>query len=257
MNISLAWRDAIALITVNRPEQLNALNAETIKELDAAIDTVSANADCRAVIVTGAGEKAFVAGADIKAMEGMTAEEARDFSKSTNDVFHKLQRLRVPVIAAVNGFALGGGCELAMSCDIRLASENAVFALPETSLGLMPGFGGTQRLARIVGYAKAAEMVFTSQKIRADKALEIGLVNAVYPLESLLDQAYQMAEAIAAQAPIAVQRAKRVMQQGLESSLEEGLLLEATEFGQLFHTKDARGGLRAFIQKEKYQYEGK
>ncbi|MCL2367718.1 MAG: enoyl-CoA hydratase-related protein [Oscillospiraceae bacterium] len=261
--VSLSWKAhetitrAIAIITMNRPEQLNALNAEVLRDLDAVLDEVAGTRDCRVAILTGAGEKSFVAGADIKEMETMSSEEAEAFSKAGNDVLYKLQGLRIPVIAAVNGYALGGGCELALACDIRLAATEALFAMPETSLGIFPGFGATQRLPRLVGFALAAELVFTGRRIRADRALEIGLVNAVIPRENLMDEALKMAGEIAAKAPIAIQHAKHVMHVGLDLPLSAGLDLEAVEFGKLFATSDAKGGLQAFSKKEKYQYEGK
>ena len=170
----------VGVITINRPEALNALNVQVLKDLDAVIDNINLD-ETRAVIVTGAGEKAFVAGADIAAMSTMTVKEGREFGKFGNDIFRKLETLPIPTIAAVNGFALGGGNELAMSCDIRYCSDNAVFGQPEVGLGITPGFGGTQRLVRVVGTGKAKEMVFTGQNIKADEAYRIGLVNGVYP----------------------------------------------------------------------------
>ena len=255
--ISLTWNGPIATITVNRPKQLNALNQEVLTELEAAIENVSAAKECRCVIVTGEGDRAFVAGADIKAMEQMDPPQAQAFSEYGNSVFLKLQELRVPVIAAVNGFAFGGGCELAMACDIRLVSESAVFGLPEVTLGLFPGFGGTQRLSRLVGYGIAAELTFTGKNVKAPRALDIGLANAVFPADQLMAEAVKMAETISAQGPLAVQGAKRVMQSGLDKTLAQGLAEEAETFGKLFSTSDTKGGLKAFTQKEKYQYEGK
>ena len=256
-NVLLEWHGPVGVLTINRPAQLNALNTETIGEIDKAVDEVIANKACRALVLTGAGEKAFVAGADVREMEAMTAEDAARFSKESNDIFLKLERLSVPVIGAINGFALGGGCELAMTCDIRLAAQEAVFGMPETSLGIFPGFGGTQRLARIVGYAKAAQLIFTCKKLKAQEALEIGLVNEIFPKEELLDAAMAMANTIAKQAPLAVSRVKQVMQAGMDLPLQAGLDLESQVFGTLFDTEDAKGGLKAFGQKEKYEYAGK
>jgi len=255
--ISIKWQGTIAILTVERPEQLNALNGTVLADLEVAVDQIAANNGCRCVILTGSGDRAFVAGADIKAMAQMNPEEAEAFSAYGNLVFRKLEQLRPPVIAAVNGFALGGGCELALACDIRLASDNAVFGLPEVTLGIFPGFGGTQRLSRLVGYGLAAELAFTGKKIKAPRAAEIGLANAVFPQESLMEEAIKLAEMIAAQGPIAVAGAKRVMQNGLDQTLPEALVEESREFGKLFTTSDTKGGLTAFTQKEKYQYEGK
>ena len=190
----------VGIITINRPKALNALNSQVLEELDATLDAVDQNA-VRCLILTGAGEKSFVAGADIGEMSTLTKAEGEAFGKKGNDVFRKLETFPLPVIAAVNGFALGGGCEISMSCDIRICSENAVFGQPEVGLGITPGFGGTQRLARLVGAGMAKQMIYTARNIKADEAYRIGLVNAVYPQEELMAAARKMAAGIAAQAP--------------------------------------------------------
>ena len=190
----------VGIITINRPKALNALNSQVLEELDATLDAVDQNA-VRCLILTGAGEKSFVAGADIGEMSTLTKAEGEAFGKKGNDVFRKLETFPLPVIAAVNGFALGGGCEISMSCDIRICSENAVFGQPEVGLGITPGFGGTQRLARLIGAGMAKQMIYTARNIKADEAYRIGLVNAVYPQEELMAAARKMAAGIAAQAP--------------------------------------------------------
>ena len=193
----------VGIITINRPKALNALNSAVLEELDATLDQVDLDA-VRCLVLTGAGEKSFVAGADIGEMSTLTKAEGEAFGKKGNDIFRKLETFPIPVIAAVNGFALGGGCEISMSCDIRICSENAVFGQPEVGLGITPGFGGTQRLARLVSPGMAKQMIYTAFNIKADEAYRIGLVNAVYPQEELLPAAKKMAARIAAQAPIAV-----------------------------------------------------
>ena len=205
----------------------------------------------RCVIITGAGEKAFVAGADIAEMSGLTKAEGKAFGKKGNDIFRKIETLPVPVIAAVNGFALGGGCELAMSCDIRIASENAVFAQPEVSLGITAGFGGTQRLARTIGVGKAKELLYTTSKVKAPEALALGLVNAVVPLENLMDEAMKLAEKIARNAPIAVRATKKAINDGLQVSIDEGVAIEEELFGSCFETLDQQNAMKAFVAKEK------
>ena len=200
----------VGIITINRPKALNALNSAVLDELDATIDGVDLDA-VRCLILTGAGEKSFVAGADIAEMSTLTKEEGEAFGKKGNDIFRKIETLPIPVIAAVNGFALGGGCEISMSCDIRICSDNAVFGQPEVGLGITPGFGGTQRLARLVGPGMAKQMIYTARNIKADEAYRIGLVNAVYPQEELMDAAKKLAAGIAKNAPIAVRACKKAM----------------------------------------------
>ncbi len=199
---------AVATITINRPKALNALNSQVLDELDKTLDAIDLDT-VRCVILTGAGDKSFVAGADIGEMSTLTKAEGEAFGKKGNDVFRKLETLPIPVIAAVNGFALGGGCEISMSCDIRICSENAMFGQPEAGLGITPGFGGTQRLARTVGVGMAKQLIYTARNIKADEAYRIGLVNAVYPQEELMEQAKKMAATIAKNAPIAVRNCKK------------------------------------------------
>ena len=204
----------VGIITINRPKALNALNSAVLDELDATIDGVDLDA-VRCLILTGAGEKSFVAGADIAEMSTLTKEEGEAFGKKGNDIFRKIETLPIPVIAAVNGFALGGGCEISMSCDIRICSDNAVFGQPEVGLGITPGFGGTQRLARLVGPGMAKQMIYTARNIKADEAYRIGLVNAVYPQEELMPAAKKMAAGIAKNAPIAVRHCKQAINECL------------------------------------------
>ena len=241
-------RNQTAILTLDRPEALNALNTAVLADLDAAIDRVESDDAVRAVIVTGAG-RSFVAGADIAEMAGFSAAEGRRFSARGNAVFARLENLPKPVIAAVNGFALGGGCELAMACDIRLAGEKAKFGQPETGLGITPGFGGTQRLPRIVGAARAMELIFTARVIGAQEALNLGLVSAVYPQEELMDRAIALAEAITANAPIAVAEAKRAVRFGLQADITTAAAFEAEAFGVTCGTEDKREGMTAFLEK--------
>lgn len=237
---------AVATITINRPKALNALNSQVLDELDATLDAIDLNT-VRCVILTGAGEKSFVAGADIGEMSTLTKAEGEAFGKKGNDVFRKLETLPVPVIAAVNGFALGGGCEISMSCDIRICSENAVFGQPEVGLGITPGFGGTQRLARLVSPGMAKQLIYTARNIKAEEAYRIGLVNAVYPVEELLPAAKKMAAGIAAQAPIAVRNCKKAMNDGLQVNIDEAIVIEEKLFGDCFETEDQKAGMGNFL----------
>lgn len=223
----------VGIMTINRPKALNALNEDVLKDLGAAFDAVNLD-EIRVVILTGAGEKSFVAGADIAAMSTMTKAEGEAFGKFGNDVFRKIEIFPVPVIAAVNGFALGGGNELAMSCDIRICSENAVFGQPEVGLGITPGFGGTQRLARLIGPGKAKEMVYGGRNIKADEAYRVGLVNAVYPQEELMAAAKKLASGIAKNAPIAVRNCKKAINDGLEADMDQAIVVEEKLFGDCF-----------------------
>ena len=241
----------LATITINRPKALNALSTQVLTELNAALDEVNENKDIYCVIITGAGEKSFVAGADIAEMKDKSVEEAAEYGRFGNAVFRKIETFRCPVIAAVNGFALGGGCELAMSCDIRLASENAVFGQPEVGLGITPGFGGTQRLARTVGVGIAKEMIYTARNIKAPRAYEIGLVNKVVPAEELMATAVKMANGIAANAPIAVAYSKKAINNGLQSDIDSGIAIEVEEFSNCFATEDQTYGMTCFLEKAK------
>lgn len=237
---------AVATITINRPKALNALNSQVLDELSAALDAVDLDT-VRCLILTGAGEKSFVAGADIGEMSTLTKAEGEAFGKKGNDVFLKLESFPIPVIAAVNGFALGGGCEISMSCDIRICSDNAMFGQPEVGLGITPGFGGTQRLARLVSPGMAKQMIYTARNIKADEAYRIGLVNAVYPQEELLPAAKKMAAGIAMQAPIAVRNCKKAINDGLQVSIEEAVAIEEKLFGDCFETEDQKAGMGNFL----------
>jgi len=240
----------IAVLTINRPKALNALNSKVLDELDKTLDSIDLN-KIRCLIVTGEGEKSFVAGADIGEMSSLTKEQGKAFGKKGNDVFRKLETFPIPVIAAINGFALGGGCEISMSCDIRICSDNAVFGQPEVGLGITPGFGGTQRLARIVGPGMAKQMIYTGRNIKADEAYRIGLVNAVYPQSELLNEAKKMAETIARQAPIAVRNAKKAINDGLQVDMDKAIEIEEELFGNCFETADQRAGMGNFLEKDK------
>jgi enoyl-CoA hydratase len=241
---------AVGKITINREKALNALNSQVLDELNATLDSVDLNT-VRCIILTGAGAKSFVAGADIGEMSTLTKAEGEAFGKKGNDVFRKLETFPIPVIAAVNGFALGGGCEIAMSCDIRICSENAVFGQPEVGLGITPGFGGTQRLARLVGAGMAKQMIYTARNIKADEALRIGLVNAVYPAEELIAQAEKLAGTIAKNAPIAVRNCKKAINDGLDADMDEAIVIEEKLFGDCFETEDQKYGMAFFLDKNK------
>ncbi len=241
----------VATITINRPKALNALSTQVLTELNEALDQVNENKDVYCVIITGAGDKSFVAGADIAEMKDKSVEEAAVYGKFGNEVFRKIETFRCPVIAAINGFALGGGCELAMSCDIRLAADTAVFGQPEVGLGITPGFGGTQRLARLVGAGIAKEMIFGARNIKADRAYAINLVNAVYPLEELMGAAMKMANGIAKNAPIAVAYSKQAINKGLQTDIDGGIEIEVEEFSNCFATEDQTYGMTCFLEKVK------
>ncbi|MCD7946307.1 MAG: enoyl-CoA hydratase-related protein [Clostridiales bacterium] len=241
---------AVAVLTIDRPKALNALNSAVLEELDAAVSAIDLDA-VRCLVITGSGEKSFVAGADIGEMSALTKAEGEAFGKKGNDVFRKIETLPIPVIAAVNGFALGGGNELAMSCDIRICSDNAVFGQPEVGLGITPGFGGTQRLARLVSPGMAKQLIYTARNIKADEALRIGLVNAVYPQEELMPAALKMAAGIAKNAPIAVRACKKAINEGLEKGMDDALVLEEGLFGSCFETHDQVEGMGCFMSREK------
>ena len=247
--IKFEKEDYIGIITINRPQALNALNSQVLDELNEVLDSVDLN-ETRALILTGEGDKSFVAGADIGEMSTLTKAEGEAFGKKGNDVFRKLETLEIPVIAAINGFALGGGCEISMSCDIRICSENAIFGQPEVGLGITPGFGGTQRLARLVGPGMAKQMIYTGRNIKADEAYRIGLVNAVYPQEELMAAAEKMASQIAANAPIAVRACKKAINDGLQTDIDAALVIEEKLFGSCFETEDQREGMANFLRKK-------
>ena len=227
-------KGAVAVVTIDREKALNALNAEVLDDLKATFEGIDTET-VRCVIVTGAGEKSFVAGADIAAMSGMDAQGGEAFGKKGNDIFRMIETFPLPVIAAVNGFALGGGCELAMSCDFRICAEQAIFGQPEVGLGITPGFGGTQRLARLVGPGMAKQLIYTAKNIKAAEALRIGLVNAVYPAEELM----------------AVRACKKAINEGLEQPMEEAIVTEEKLFGSCFATEDQKTGMQAFLEKKK------
>ena len=250
--VDYAAENQVGVITINRPKALNALNAEVLDDLKAVVDAVDLD-EIRCLIVTGAGEKSFVAGADIAAMSTMTQAEAEAFGKKGNDIFRAIETLPIPVIAAVNGFALGGGCELSMSCDFRLAAENAVFGQPEVGLGITPGFGGTQRLARLVGPGMAKQMIYSAKNIKADEALRIGLVNAVYPQAELMGEAMKLAAKIAKNAPIAVRASKKAINDGLEAPMDQAIVIEEKLFGSCFESYDQKEGMTAFLEKRKVE----
>ena len=248
--VELNCEGAVGVITINRPEALNALNPQVLAELKAAFEAVDQNT-VRCVILTGAGEKSFVAGADIGAMSTMTKAEGEAFGKLGNDIFLMIESFPLPVIAAVNGFALGGGCEMAMSCDIRICSDNAMFGQPEVGLGITPGFGGTQRLARLVGMGMAKQLLYTARNIDANEALRIGLVNAVYPQAELMDAAKKMAATIAKNAPIAVRACKKAVNEGMQVSIDQAVVIEEKLFGDCFETHDQVEGMACFLSREK------
>ena len=252
-NILLEKKGSIAVATINRPKALNALNSQVLEDLNELLDLVKADEEIRALVLTGSGEKAFVAGADIAEMSTLTKTEGEAFGKKGNDVFRKLETLPIPTVAAVNGFALGGGCELSMSCDIRICADTAVFGQPETGLGITPGFGGTQRLARLVGPGMAKQLIYTAKNIKADEALRIGLVNAVYPLEELMPAAEKLAATIAKNAPIAVRACKKAINEGLEAKMDDAVVIEEKLFGSCFKTADQIEGMSAFLEKRKHE----
>ncbi|MPM17030.1 Short-chain-enoyl-CoA hydratase [bioreactor metagenome] len=248
-NIILEKEGNLAIVTINRPKALNALNSETLQDLDLVLENLESDKNIYCVVLTGSGEKAFVAGADISEMKDLSEEEGKEFGLLGNRVFRRLEKLDKPVIAAISGFALGGGCELAMACDIRIASERARFAQPEAGLGITPGFGGTQRLPRLVGEGKAKELIYTCAMIKADEALRIGLVNKVVPLESLMEEARAMANLIIANAPIAVKLCKDAINRGMQVDMDSAIVIEAEDFGKCFSTEDQKEGMTAFIEK--------
>lgn len=256
-NLKIETTDGIAVVTVNRPDKLNALNARTIEELDQAFAALGGDPGVKGVILTGAGEKAFVAGADIAELAAAGPVEAREVGRKGQAVFSRIEALPKPVVAAVNGFALGGGCELALACHVRLASENARLGTPEVKLGLMCGYGGTQRLPRLVGRGRALELLLTGEMIDAAEALRIGLVNRVVPRERLLPEAFALLQKMLANGPVALRYTLEAVAAGLEMPLLEGQRLEATLFGVLCTTEDMKEGTRAFLEKRPPQFKGR
>lgn len=255
MTVLVDVTDKIATVTLNRPEALNAFNSAQLLAVTEVARDLRERRDVRCVIVTGAGERAFAAGADIKEMANLSPEEGLRFGRRGHAMTAAFELLPQPVIAAVNGFALGGGCELALACDIRVASENAVFAQPEVSLGIPPGWGGSQRLTWVVGPGLASELIFTGRRVNADEALRIGLVNAVYPQAELTEKARELATQIAANAPTAVRSSKALIRMARNDQQESGLEAEAQLFGLAFTTTDQREGMGAFIEKRKPAFE--
>jgi len=245
-------KGAVGVITINREKALNALNSVVLEELDKTLDAVNLE-EVRCLILTGAGEKSFVAGADIGEMSTLTKAEGEAFGKKGNDVFRKLEVFPIPVIAAINGFALGGGCEIAMSCDMRICSDNAVFGQPEVGLGITPGFGGTQRLPRIVGVGMAKQMIYSGRNIKADEAFRIGLVNAVYTQEELMPAAEKLAGVIVKNAPIAVRNCKKAINDGLDATMDDAIVIEEKLFGDCFESYDQKEGMTAFLEKRKVE----
>lgn len=255
-NLKVKVKDKVCVITISRPKALNALNNDTLRELSQVIDVVSEKDEILGVIITGEG-KAFVAGADIRQMQNYKSEEGRKYSGYAQRIFDKIEDLEKPVIAAVNGYALGGGCELAMSCDIRIAAEKAIFGQPEVNLGVIPCFGGTQRLSRLVGTGIAKELIFTGRQVKTEEAKAIGLVNKVVPSEELLEAAMKMMDEITAKAPIAIRYAKVVINKGVDMDLKNALELEKDIAGLTFATGDKQEGMDAFIEKRKPVFSNK
>lgn len=249
-HIVIERKDTIGIIKINRPESLNALNIETLGEIRDAVTSLNNDEDVKVLILTGEG-KAFIAGADIKQMKDMNEDEAREFCNLGQKIFDIIENLDKPIIAAINGFALGGGSELALACDIRIASENAKFGQPEVNLGIIPGFGGTQRLARLVGKGIAKELIFTGDIIDAQTALNIGLINKVVAPDALLNEAIAMAQKIASKGPTAILIAKSVINRGIDTDLAKGLSIERDGFVQCVSSGEAKEGMEAFIQKQK------
>jgi enoyl-CoA hydratase len=256
-NLLLDIKDNAAIVTINRPDKLNALNTETIDELESVFEEIRKNDDVYVVIITGSGEKAFVAGADIKELNKLDVLSAKDFSERGNFVFNLIDNFDKLVIAAVNGFALGGGCELALACDIRFAGENAKFGQPEVNLGIIPGYGGTQRLARTVNSARAAEYILTGDMINADEALRIGLVNKVFSQEELLNKTIEFASKISSKGQQAVRNALKAVRATNQMPLQQGLKYEATLFAITCGTEDFKEGTAAFLEKRKPEFKNK
>ena len=249
-------QDAVCIVKINNPQAMNALNSTVLGELDAAFTEIAKDADLKAVIITGEG-RAFVAGADISQMSTMTAAEGKAFGEKGAEVVRKIEKLPIPVIAAVNGFSLGGGCELAMACDIRIASVKAKFGQPEVGLGITPGFSGTQRLPRIVGMGIAKELIYTADIIDAAEAYRIGLVNKLAEPETLMEEAMKMATKIASKAPIAVRYSKEAINTGIQTDMDSAIAIEANLFGLCFASEDQKEGIAAFLKKEAPQFKNR
>lgn len=246
---------AICTLTISAPKSLNALNSAILNEMNEALDNLPQG--CRCLIITGEGEKSFVAGADISEMSTLNEQQGYEFGKRGAAVFRKIETLNIPVIAAVNGFALGGGCELAMACDIRICSANAKFGQPEVGLGIIPGFSGTYRLAKLIGMGMAKQLIYTAKVIKSDEALRIGLVNAVYEQAELMNEAMKLAESICANAPVAVAYAKKCINEEYDLAADEAIDFESRMFGKCFVTEDQKNGMAAFLNKGKCEFQGK
>ena len=256
-NILFEIKNHTGLVTINRPDKLNALNNQTINEIEDVIKSIKSNPDIFIVVITGSGEKAFVAGADIAELNNLEVISAKEFSEKGNRVFRSIETLDKPVIAAVNGFALGGGCELALACHIRIASDNAKFGQPEVNLGIIPGYGGTQRLARVINSTRALEMILTGDMISADEAFRIGLVNKVYPQAELLNKTLELAEKIASKGQQAIRFALKAVKATDNMSLSEGLSYEVSLFALTCGTEDFKEGTSAFLQKRKPDFKNR
>ncbi|WP_027371568.1 enoyl-CoA hydratase/isomerase family protein [Desulfovermiculus halophilus] len=255
-NIGLEIQDGVAVVTINRPKVLNALSPDTLKELGQAVAEIRSTEEARVMVITGAGDKAFVAGADISEFPKMNALEAKHFAEEGQKVFFALEELPIPVIACVNGFALGGGCEMAMSCDFIYASDQAKFGQPEINLGIIPGFGGTQRLSRLVGRAKAKELCMTGDQISAQEAKDLGLVARVFPHDELKDSVMKTAKKMASKGRVALRAVKQVVDRGVEVDLKTGCAFEAEAFATSFVSQDAKEGATAFLEKRKPEFKG-
>ncbi|MBF6625803.1 enoyl-CoA hydratase/isomerase family protein [Aerococcaceae bacterium zg-BR9] len=253
-NLLVSNENGIGYLKINRPKMLNALSFDVLTELNVALDDIAANRDIKVLIVTGEGDKAFVAGADIKEMKDKSVLEGKAFSNLGNNVFEKLANLRQPTIAALNGYTLGGGCELALSCDLRVATTKAKLGQPEVGLGIIPGFGGTQRLSRLIGPARAKDLIFTARIVDSQEALQMGLVNKVVESDVLLEEVEAIAKQIMKQAPLAVERAKEAINVGYDLPLNHGLKYEADLFGSLFSTADQTEGMTAFVDKRRPEF---
>jgi enoyl-CoA hydratase len=255
-NLLFEKKDDVGVLFFNRPTALNALNSQVLNELQAFLNHVDEDRGLRCLILTGSGDKAFVAGADIKELASLSSSEAKSFAEKGQKVFRRLEILKIPVIAAVNGFALGGGCELALACDFIVASQKAKFGLPEVSLGLIPGFGGTQRLIRQVGISRARELIFTGRQVNAQEALEIGIAMELCEPEKLLEVCFAKAHQIATRSPFAVSKSKEAINRGADSVLDEGLMIERELFSELYTTNDVREGTSAFLEKRTPVFKG-
>ncbi len=257
MPVTVSAEDGVALVTIDRPDALNALDLPTLTELRDRLAELAADESARVVVLTGAGDRAFVAGADIKYMSGLDVDGARAWGALGHEAAQLLETMPKPTIAAINGFALGGGCELALACDLRYAAQNAKLGQPEVSIGIIPGWGGTQRLARVCGLGLAKELVFTGRMVGADEALERGLVNAVFAPEELMGKTMELAASLAAKSPLVLARAKEATNRSLQGDLGEGLAFEAETFAQLFASEDQKEGMAAFVEKREPRFTGR